>query len=213
MRKAEWFLFIMVLASFLIGAVLYPSMPSQVVSHWNAAGQPNGSMPRVWGVFALPIVFLFVAVILFFLPRIDPKRKNIEKFRKYFDYFIIAFAIFFYYLYLLTLIWNMNDGFNMTSALIPALAALFYLIGFFLPHTEPNWTIGIRTPWTLSSERVWKKTHEIGGLAFKICAIFILFGVIFPTAMLWLILVPLLITAVGLVVYSYLLYRKEKKQS
>jgi uncharacterized membrane protein len=211
MRKAEWFLLVMVVASFIIGAVFYPYLPTQVVSHWSAAGQPNGYMSRLWGVLALPIIFLLVAIVLFFLPRIDPKRRNIEKFRKYFDYFIIAFAIFFYYLYLLTLVWNVNDNFNLTIALIPALAALFYLLGFFLPHTESNWTIGIRTPWTLSSERVWKKTHAIGGIAFKICAVFILFGVIFPSAAIWLIIVPILVTAIGLVVYSYLLYRKERK--
>ena len=201
----------MVAASFVIGAAFYPYMPALVVSHWNAAGQPNGYMSRLWGVLVLPIVFLLVAIVLFILPRIDPKRKNIEKFRKYFDYFIIAFAIFFYYLYLLTLVWNVSDNFNLTSALIPALAALFYLLGFFLPHTEPNWTIGIRTPWTLSSEHVWKKTHQASGPAFKICAVFILFGVIFPSAAIWLIIVPILVVAIGLVVYSYLLYRKEGK--
>jgi len=210
MRKAEWFLLVMVIASFAIGVAFYPYMPMQVVSHWNAAGQPNGHLPRVWGVFGLPVIFLFVGIILLLLPRVDPKRKHIEKFRKYFDYLLITFAIFFYYLYLLTLVWNTNDNFNFTSALIPALAALFYLLGFFLPHTESNWTIGIRTPWTLSSERVWRETHKAGGVAFKICAVVTLFGVIFPAAAAWLIVTPVLVAAVGLVIYSYLLYRKEK---
>ena len=202
----------MVIAAFAIGMVFYPYLPLRVASHWNAAGQPNGYMPRAWGVFALPIIFLFISLVLFFLPRIDPKRKHIEKFRKYFDYFLVAFAIFFYYLYLLTLVWNVNDNFNFTSALIPALAALFYLLGFFLPHTESNWTIGIRTPWTLSSERIWKKTHNAGGIAFKICAVFTLFGVIFPSAAEWLILIPLIVASLGLVVYSYFIYRKEKEE-
>lgn len=211
MRKAEWFLFVMVAASFVIGAVFYPYMPVLVASHWNATGQPDGYTSRLWGLITLPIIFLLVAIVLFLVPRIDPKRRNIEKFRRHFDYCLIAFAIFFYYLYLLTLIWNVSDSFNFTSALIPALAALFYLLGLFLPHTESNWTIGIRTPWTLSSEHVWKKTHKVGGLAFKICAVIMLFGVIFPAFAVWFIIIPILITAVGLVVYSYVLYRKEGK--
>jgi uncharacterized membrane protein len=211
MRKAEWFLLVMAVASFIVAAAFYPYMPVLVASHWNAAGQPNGYTSRLWGVLILPIIFLIIAIILLLLPRIDPKRRNIEKFRKYFDYCLIAFAIFFYYLYLLTLIWNVSDNFNLTSALIPALAALFYLLGLFLPHTEPNWTIGIRTPWTLSSEHVWKKTHKVGGLALKICAVIMLLGVIFPALAIWFIVIPIVITSVVLFVYSYILYRKEGK--
>jgi immunity protein, SdpI family len=96
-------------------------------------------------------------------------------------------------------------------AIVPALSLLFWIIGMLLPRTELNWMIGIRTPWTISSEDVWKKTHRAGGTWFKICAIIGLLGVVIPSEALWFLLVPVLAVAVGLVVYSYILYEREKK--
>lgn len=194
------------------GRAFYPHLPTLVASHWNAQGNVDGYASRGGEVFAVPIIFLIVALLLYAVPRIDPHRKNIEKFRKYYDYFLIAFAIFFYYLYLVMLLWNVGYQFNTVLALLPALAALFYLLGLILPHTEQNWTMGIRTPWTLSSETVWKKTHIVGGWAFKAYALIILCGILLPlSATIWLIVLPIIIIALGLVVYSYVLYEKEKK--
>jgi uncharacterized membrane protein len=76
-------------------------------------------------------------------------------------------------------------------------------------HAEPNWTIGIRTPWTLSNEEVWYKTHKLGGKLFRVVAVLSLLGLIFPQHAVWFILVPVVIVAIYLVVYSYLEYRKK----
>ena len=212
MKKSEWFLLGAAIVFLATGIAFYPYLPSEMASHWNAVGQVNGSMGRVWGVFLLPIIFLIIAIIFFAIPRIDPKRENIAKFRKYFDYLVIAFTIFFYYIYLLTLAWNLGYEFNIGAAIIPPLAGLFYVIGGILPHTEPNWTIGIRTPWTISSPTVWRKTHAVGDPVFKISAVIALFGIFFPSQLgIWFLLVPILISALGLIIYSYVLYERERK--
>lgn len=151
----------MTAAFFATGAVAYPHLPAQVASHWNAAGEVDGFMSRGWGAFLSPAIFAFIAALLYAVPRVDPKRENIAKFRKYFDCFVVAFSFVFYYIFLLTLLWNAGYVFDFAAFLIPPLAGLFYLVGMILPHTELNWTIGIRTPWTMSSEAVWKKTHEV----------------------------------------------------
>ncbi len=210
MRRAEWILCAMVVASFVIGLFAYPYLPERMASHWNAQGEVNGYMPRVWGVFFLPIMFVIIAAIFLVIPRIDPKKENIARFRKYFDYLIIGLGIFFLYVYALTLFRNFGAQFNLSAAIIPPIAALFYLIGAILPHTEQNFMIGIRTPWTLSSKAVWRKTHEVGGTVFKACGVIMLLGMPFPWLMLWLILVPILGSALGLVIYSYVLYAREK---
>ena len=175
-HKSEWLLFIVAIAFFATGAAFYPHLPAQMASHWNAAGQVNGYMGRTWGVFLLPIIFAILAAMLAVIPRIDPRRENIAKFRRYYDYFLIVFSIFFYYIYILTLIWNIGYEFNLGGAIIPPIAALIYVIGMIMPHTEPNWFIGIRTPWTISSADVWRKTHKAGGWVFRACGITILFG-------------------------------------
>jgi uncharacterized membrane protein len=212
MKKTGIIILSIIALSFITGILFYPYLPSVIATHWNAQGAVDGYMSRAWGVFLLPIILLLCGGVLFFIPRIDPKRDNIAKFRKYFDYFVVGLMLLLYYIYLLSLIWNVGYQFDFTLALLPALAAIFYLIGALLPHTQQNWMIGIRTPWTISSESVWRKTHAVGGIAFKICAVLVLFGIFFPKFAPWFILAPLIVTALGLVVYSYFLYQKEQRQ-
>ena len=95
MRKTELFILIFVIVSFIIGIYLYPKMPEQMASHWNAQGNVDDYMPKFWGVFLMPFVFAGLALLFIVIPRIDPLKKNIEKFRKYYDGFIILFLIWF----------------------------------------------------------------------------------------------------------------------
>lgn len=210
MTKAEVFLFMVAAALFVLGAVYYPQVSPLVASHWDAAGNANGYAPKAWGMFALPIAFFIVALVLFFIPRMDPKHENIEKFRRYFDRFLVGIALFFYYIYSLFLSWNLGHRFNFMLWITPGFAALFYLIGSILPHTELNWTIGIRTPWTISSESVWRKTHRVGGIVFKISAVIALLGISFPAFTIWFVVLPPVIGAFALFIYSYVLYAKER---
>lgn len=209
MKRLEWSVLGAVGVMFLTGVAFYPYLPESVASHWNAAGEVNGYMPRGWGAFLIPIIFGIVFAILLAVPRIDPKKENIKHFRKYYDRFLWVFVIFSYYIYLLTLLANVGYYFNFTLFIVPAVAALFYFVGVLLPHTKLNFMIGIRTPWTISSEAVWKKTHEAGGVAFKICGVLGLLGTAFPDLAVWFLIVPVLVATPGLVIYSYVLYRRQ----
>jgi uncharacterized membrane protein len=208
MSKKQIIILAIIVSSFAVALAVYPYLPERVASHWDAAGQVNGYASRFWGAFLAPIILAASYLLFLFIPKIDPKKENIQKFRPYFENFILAFVLFLYYIYLLTLFWNLGWRFELVRFLSPAFAALFYVTGSMVGHAEPNWFIGIRTPWTLSSPEVWKKTHELGGKLFKITAAFSLLGVIFPGLAIWLVLVPVLAAAVYLVVYSYVEYRK-----
>ena len=211
MKKTEIALFAIVALAFVTGMGAYPSMPSVVATHWNAQGAVNGSMSRVLGVFLFPVILLLVAVIFFVVPRIDPKRGNIEKFRKYFDPFAIEIVALLYYIYVLSLVWNLGYQFDFKIAIAPALAGLFYVIGALLPHTEQNWMVGIRTPWARSAAKPYgsarRRRHcpedlrRTGGHRHAL-----------PAVLMWFLLAPIIIVAaVGLTVYSYVLYEKEEK--
>ncbi|MBN2478112.1 SdpI family protein, partial [Candidatus Micrarchaeota archaeon] len=75
-----------------------------------------------------------------------------------------------------------------------------------------NWFVGIRTPWTLSSEEVWNKTHKMGSKLFKAAGIIAFFGIIFPVYTVYLVLIPALTSVCWLFVYSYLEYNAETKK-
>ena len=207
MNKAIIFSIFLIILSIIIGIIVYPSLPEKVISHWNSAGEANGFMPKFWGIFLLPIILIGMFLLFLLIPAIDPLKKNIKKFRGTFDIFVGLIMLFLFYIYILSLMANFGVMFNMSVMIVPALAVLFFYIGILLEKSERNWFIGIRTPWTLSSDRVWKKTHKLGAVLFKISAVICLLGLIFPEFIVWFILVSALLSAIILFVYSYLMSR------
>ncbi len=210
-KKAGYISLLIILLSFAIGAYYYPQMPLMVASHWGANGEVNGYMSRFWGVFLMPVISVGLFLLLMIVPKIDPKKANISKFKSYFNGFIVTFFVFFFYLHLLTIVWNLGSHFNMTQYLAPAFAVFFFYVGLLVENSEPNWTIGIRTPWTLSSEDVWRKTHKLGGKLFKYSAVIGLLGVIGGQYAFYFVIMPILFTAIYATVYSYFEYKKVNK--
>lgn len=182
-----------------------------MASHWDFRGEVDDYLSRFWGLFLMPLLSLGLFLLFLFIPRMDPLKENVEKFRKYFDNFIVLVILFLFYLYLLTIFWNLGKRFSLIQFLAPALAVLFYYAGVLVTNAKMNWFIGIRTPWTLSSERVWEKTHKIGGKLFKVVGIISLLGIIFPRQAIFFILFPVIFVAFYSFVYSYLEYKKEVK--
>jgi len=211
MRKNEIIALGVTLLSFVIGIYLYPQMPERMASHWNARGQVDGYIPKFWGLFLIPLTSVGLLLLFIIIPKIDPLKHNIEKFRKYYDIFVLLSIIFLLYIHFLTILWNMGVRFNMAQLLAPAFGILFYYCGILIENARRNWFIGIRTPWTLSSEKVWKKTHKVGGKLFKISGIIAFIGMFLQDYVLFLILVPVISTTIYTIVYSYFEYQKETK--
>ena len=201
-----------VLASFLLAIYYYPQMPVRMASHWNAAGEVNGYMSAFWGVFLVPLLSAALFGFFLVLPRLDPLRENYAKFQKYYDWFVVLFVAFMVYVYALTLLWNLGVSFSLPMALAPAFAALFYYCGVLIENAERNWFVGIRTPWTMSSERGWKRTHALGGKLFKACGIVSLLGLVFTDIALVFVIAPIIATAVFCVIFSYVEFKKEAKE-
>jgi immunity protein, SdpI family len=200
-----------ILASFLLGAYLYPQMPERMASHWDASGSVNGYMPKLWGLFLMPIISTILFLAFLVIPKIDPLKENIAKFRSYFDWFILLLFGFLFYLYLLTIAWNLGYRFNMIQLMAPAIGLLIYYVGVLTENAKQNWFIGVRTPWTLSSERVWNKTNRQAGKLFKAAGVIAVLGAVFPQYAIALILVPVILAAIYPLVYSYLEYQRETK--
>jgi len=197
----------------IAGAFLWNQLPAQMASHWDINDQVNGTMPKFWGVFMMPLISLGMLGLFLVIPGIDPLKANIAKFRETFNVFIVLIIAFMLYIHGLTLAWSLgHQGFKMSSAMLPFIGILFIAIGFMLRKAKRNFFIGIRTPWTLSSESVWDKTHQLGSILFMVSGAFALIGGIFGGMIaFWLMFVPLIGSTLFLVVYSYLLYRDETK--
>ena len=213
MRKSETLIFFIVIISFLAGIYLYPSVPQEMASHWNINGEVDGYMAKFWGLFLMPVISAILFLLFLMIPRIDPMSANIAKFREYFDEFVLVMFLFLFYLYFLTIVWNLGVAFSMIRFLVPALGIVFYYAGVLIENAKRNWFIGIRTPWTMMSDNVWDKTHRIGGRLFKACGIISLYGVFVSSIAFFLVIIPVILVAIYLVAYSYFEYQKEVKSS
>ena len=207
-RFAQIYPLVIIVLSYLIGWYLSPRLPYLMASHWSVKGEVNGYMSKNMGIYFIPTISLVMYFLFRFLPSVDPYKKNFTQFENYYRGFIIIIFSFFFYLYLLTLYWNLGFRVNLIRVLSPAFAALFYYAGILTQKAHRNWFVGIRTPWTMSSDIVWRKTHDLGGKLFKITAVLSLFGVIFPDFALYLLMVPVLITTTTVFIYSYWEYQK-----
>ncbi len=197
----------------VVGAVLWNQLPSQMPSHWNVNDEVDGTMPRIWGVLLMPLVTLGMFALFIAVPNIDPLKANVAQFRDTFNLFIVFIVAFMLYIHALTLVWSLGyTNFKMSTAMLPMMGLLFIFIGYLMKKAKRNFFIGIRTPWTLSNDVVWDKTHQLGSVLFMLSGAFAILGGFFGgmTAF-WMLFVPLIGSSLFLVIYSYVLYRNETK--
>lgn len=204
---------LIIVAATIVGIALWNRLPDLMASHWGPNDEVNGYISKFWGVFLLPLITLGMFLLFLVVPSIDPLRANIAQFREVFNLFITLIVAFMVYLYFLTLRWNLGyTDFGMSKAMLPAMGILFFFIGYMLRKAKRNFFIGIRTPWTLSSDRVWDETHRLGSVLFMVSGALAFLGSLFGgmTAF-WFLFVPLIGSTLITVVYSYLLYQREGK--
>lgn len=212
-RTTTILVLLIIAAATLAGLLLWNELPEQMASHWNVNDQVDGYISKFWGVFLLPLITLGIFLLFRVIPSVDPLKANIAQFRDVFNLFILFMVGFMVYLYGLTVAWNLGyTGFRMSGAMLPAIGLLFVLIGIMMRHAKRNFFIGIRTPWTLSSDTVWDETHRIGAVLFIVSGALAFMGGFFGgiTAF-WLMFAPIIGTTLFLLIYSYVLYQRETR--
>lgn len=201
---------VLIVFTFIGSYFAYLRLPQKVASHWNAQGQVDGYSGQFSGAFFLPIILICLYLLFLVLPKIDPKKANFTKFKDVYYSFITVFILYMIYIHGLTLAYNLGFQFDFVRAIVPSFALLYYFIGWMLPQAKPNWFMGIRTPWTLSSDEVWTKTHILAGKLFKASALLSLMGLLFFDFAIYFVIVPILASSFYLVIYSYIKFSKLK---
>jgi uncharacterized membrane protein len=208
MRRAVILSIFLIILQFSIGIYLFPLMPERIAIHWNIKGEADGYGSRIVGLFLIPSIELFLLPIFLILPRIDPKA-SIEKMIESYEWFILLFSSYMFYVFGLSVAWNLGYRFNFLRFLVPMFGILFYGIGDILGNVEMNWFLGIRTPWTLSSQTVWEDTHRVGSWLFEICGLVAVCGVFFSGwVSLSFAILPILFSGLYVIIYSYLIYKQ-----
>jgi uncharacterized membrane protein len=194
--------------SAVVSLLAAPELPGRLVTNWNAAGDPNGTMSKALALWLFPALTAVLLGLFAVLPRIDPLRENVAAFRPYYDWFVVVFAGYMFVLHAGIVAFNLGYEFDFTLLVVGAVAVLLYYVGVLLGHAERNWFVGIRTPWTLSSDEVWDRTHALGGRLFKLTALVSLVGLLFGEYAVYFVVLSALLTAAVTVAYSYYLYER-----
>ena len=209
MRK--WIPLLIVGVAFIASAVVYTRLPETVPTHWSIDGQPNGWSSRLWGAWMIPLFLIGMLALFRFLPVIDPRGKNYTKFGGTFEGIIVSLMLFMLGLHIIVLRAALGYNVGMGRVLPIGVGALFIVIGNLLPRARPNWFIGLRTPWTLSSDRVWEKTHRFGGRVFVAGGILMVLAAFVSAQWAHVVLFAVILTcSAGVMVYSYLEWRREQ---
>jgi len=213
MNRNQRIVVLMLLLMLVLSFLVYPQLPASITTHWGMKGEANGFSGKTFGLFFMPIFSFAIYAFLVWIPKLDPKKKNIEEFKSTYETFLILFFLFMFYLHLLTILWNLGMKVSFNQALAPAMSVLFYSMGILIGKAKLNYFIGIRTPWTLSNEKVWDETHQKGGIAFKVIAIISFLGFFFADFYIWILFGSIIIATVYTIVLSYFVYKRVTKDS
>jgi len=211
MRK--WYPAVLVVCAFAVSVVAYGRLPARVPVHWDVHGQVNGYGSRAVGAFLLPSIMLIIAILIPALPKIDPREQNYEKFRPSYDLIFGAVLTVLFIGYLAALGRTLGMHVPIERVIPAAVGLLLVVLGNVMPRVRPNWMIGIRTPWTLSNDRVWTRTHRVGGYLFTAAGLLLVVTIVLPLGAsgFRVGIGAVAAAALGSAAYSYVAWRQETR--
>lgn len=213
MKKVNLFVWGIGILCLIVALCVYPILPDTIPIHWDFQGNANGFGGPI-NIFLSPMVALCCDIGMVVSKKIDPKREQYVRFLGVYQGFRILFAVFMAGVFALMILQILYPDTSYISIVVPiATGILFLYIGNEMPKIRPNYFFGIKTPWTLADEDVWRKTHRIAGRIWVLCAIlFMLIGCLPDSMILPAIIIILIFMVLYPVVYSYLIFRKQKKE-
>ena len=193
-----------ILLPIIAGLLLWDRLPDRIPTHWGMGGEVDGWSGKGFAVFAMPALMLGIQLLCFFVTASDPKRGNIR--RKYLSMVLWIIPVLSVMTSCISYAVALGAQIRVEQVIPGFIGLMFVIIGNYMPKFQQSYTMGIRLPWTLSSEENWNRTHRFGGKIWALGGI----GVLFCTLMGWGIASIVILAVVVIVptVYSYVLYRK-----
>ena len=209
----RWYPLALALAACATSLAVFHRLPDPIAVHWDLAGTPNGWMPRAVGAFISPVLLIVTWGVLRGAPLIDPRRENYKRFDGAYDTVVAASLVLLFLMHLVLLATGLGYAVPIVRIAPALMGALFVVVGNVMPRARSNFMFGIRTPWTLSNDRVWARTHRLAGYTMTVAGLaMILSAFLASPAILGAIIVTAIVAAVvAPAVYSYLTFRRENR--
>lgn len=213
-RNLRIAVYVLAVFNLLVPALLYRKLPAQIPLNWDLDGSVGYGAK--YQIFLMSGMGLLFAVLFDILPKIDPRRKNYQKFSSYYDGFCVFMELFLMIMTDVVLLEAFRPG-TVSVPMITMLCVgvLFLFIGNMLPKVKSNFYMGIKTPWSLSSEEVWRKTHRLGGRCFFLAGLVMLLTAFLPwqKAAFWCTFACIAIACLIPTLMSYIWWRREQEET
>lgn len=193
-----------------------PAMPETVPTHWGVDGSVNGWSDKGSTVFMGVIMPILMLALLFAVPFFDPRGASFNRFKGIYQGFSAAFTVFMVVVAWITPLSALGvlpaaGGSFVNVIVFGFLGLLLVCLGVAMPHVEPNYTFGVRVPWTLADPENWRLTHRFAGPVFVIMGVVTLVSAFLASVAPELTLVVLLVALLGgvalVTLYSFLLWK------
>jgi len=207
--KVSKLIIIIVLLSIIGTIIIFDRIPEKVPGHFNFSGEVDryDNKSSLFFTATLPLILY---LLMIFLPKIDPKRSSYLKHYKAYGIFQIAIVLFLIVIHWLVVLISLGYSINVGILVRVGVGILFLIIGNYMGQIRQNYFFGIKTPWTLANERVWRKTHRVGGISFVISGLLLIITSFTKGTFALIAFITSLIIAVVIPYgYSYLEYKRD----
>ncbi len=211
MVKKDFIPFLIILSSFILALYASPILPNPLPIHWTYKGEVNGWAPKDLVIlFGHGIVFLFL-FLLMLAPYYDPLEKNYHDFADAMYGLRFTLVIFLLVFVDFVIFSNLIDFYLRPSIIIGLNFSFLYgAFAYYFPLLKRNYFFGIRTPYTLESNSVWRKTHKAAGVVFMFASLFNFLTIFIQSGTLLLTILILFASLTILYWYSYFIWKAEK---
>lgn len=213
--KTEFLPLLFIVLAVAASFYFFATFPEQVPVHWNIHGDPDNFGSKTVGAFAIPVLMLGIYFLFLFIPYFDPKKERYSQFTKVYHAFKAMIVAYLFFIYLIASLASLGYNIRVEVWMPVLVGSMFVVLGNYMSKIKPNWFMGIRTPWTLSSEENWNKTHRFGSKVFMLGGLIMMILPWVPTGwemtLIIAIIVAMVIGTIGFSLSYYLIKENGEK--
>jgi uncharacterized membrane protein len=207
----DWLILVVLFIPFPFIMFAWDTFPERIPIHFNLQGTPDRYSGKAFGLLIFPAINIVLYAILQAVPMIDPKRNNFQFFEGRYRIIRTVIHVLLAFAFFLIAMFSLGYSFDITKVITYALVLMLLILGNYMSSVRLNYSVGIRTPWTLNNETVWKKTHRFTAKLWVFSSIALLVALPFISAALIVFLVFVGMITIIPIVYSYVVFRTINK--
>lgn len=180
--RNEWLQLLILLLPTIAAVAALPFASERVPMQWGIDGRVNWYAPKEWGLLVLPLTTLLTYGLIFWFEGRDPARHKeadgtLSPHGRATRSIRIGISIVLGVVAVIQIAASLGRHPDV-NRIIPSLVALLMaFLGNYFGKLKPNKYVGIRVPWTMNSEAVWRHTHRISGWLYTTSSLIMLVAI------------------------------------